>query len=229
MGKFFSLDSPLMRFLNRMADLIWLNILTAICCIPIFTIGAALTSMHYVLLKLVRDEEGYLTKSYFHSFKQNFKQATGIWMMFFVALLVFIGDLYILSHNEFPKALSIVIYAIIAFVAVVFVMVFPVLSRFDNSVKNTIRNSLLMGIANLPKTLAMLVLYIIPWVLGYFFYQVIPFVIMFGISLPAYISAKMYSGVFKKYEPETESEEKPFDIDLSNEDSETQDHAENNR
>ena len=50
--KIFDLDSPLMNVLNKMADLMWLNILTLICCIPVITAGAALTSMHYVALKV---------------------------------------------------------------------------------------------------------------------------------------------------------------------------------
>jgi len=68
---FFDLDSPLMNVLNKMADLMWLNILTLICCIPVITAGAALTSMHYVALKIVRNEESYITRSFFKSFKTN--------------------------------------------------------------------------------------------------------------------------------------------------------------
>ena len=70
--KIFDLDSPLMNVLNKMADLMWLNILTLICCIPIITAGAAFTSMHYVALKIVRNEESYITRSFFKSFKTNF-------------------------------------------------------------------------------------------------------------------------------------------------------------
>lgn len=62
--KIFDLDSPLMNVLNKMADLMWLNILTLICCIPVITAGAALTSMHYVALKIVRNEESYITRSF---------------------------------------------------------------------------------------------------------------------------------------------------------------------
>ncbi len=54
--KLFNLDSPLMRALGKMADLMWLNILTMVCCIPVFTIGASLTALHYMALKIVRDE-----------------------------------------------------------------------------------------------------------------------------------------------------------------------------
>ena len=65
MGRIFDMDSPVMRFLTVMADLMILNILTIICCIPIITAGASLTGLHYVLLKMARNEEGYIVKSFF--------------------------------------------------------------------------------------------------------------------------------------------------------------------
>ena len=86
--KIFDLDSPLMNVLNKMADLMWLNILTLICCIPIITAGAALTSMHYVALKIVRNEESYITRNFFKSFKTNFRQATVIWLLLLLGLVV---------------------------------------------------------------------------------------------------------------------------------------------
>ena len=57
MGKLFNIDSPVMRFLGKVADLMILNLVTLLCCIPVVTIGASLTAMHYVLLKMVRNEE----------------------------------------------------------------------------------------------------------------------------------------------------------------------------
>ena len=68
MGKFFDMDSPVMRTLNKVADLMWLNILTLVCCLPVITAGASITAMHYVLLKMVRNEESYITKDFFKSF-----------------------------------------------------------------------------------------------------------------------------------------------------------------
>lgn len=64
MGKFFDIDSPLMQFLNKVADLMLLNLLTLICCIPLITAGAALTAAHYVVLKMRRNEEGYIAKDF---------------------------------------------------------------------------------------------------------------------------------------------------------------------
>ena len=66
--KFLNLDSPLMQGLGKMADLMWLNVLTLICCLPIVTIGASLTAMNYMALKIARNEECYITRGFFKSF-----------------------------------------------------------------------------------------------------------------------------------------------------------------
>ena len=68
--RIFDLDSPLMRVLTKMADLMLLNLLALICCIPIITVGASLTALHYVALKIVRNEEGYIIRTFFKSFKK---------------------------------------------------------------------------------------------------------------------------------------------------------------
>ena len=67
--KFFDLESPLMQILNKVADLMILNILTVVCCIPVITTGASLTAMHYVALKMARNEECYIARDFFKSFK----------------------------------------------------------------------------------------------------------------------------------------------------------------
>lgn len=79
MDRLFNMDNKLMRLLGKLANLVFLQLLTLICCLPIITAGASLTAMHKVLLQLRRDEEGSITKAFFHSFRINFRQATIIW------------------------------------------------------------------------------------------------------------------------------------------------------
>lgn len=203
MNKIFDLDSPFMRVLNRIADLMILNFLMLLCCIPIFTIGAACTGMHYVLLKTVRGEEGYLVRGFFKSFKQNFRQATILWLIMLLVIGVYVGDFLIFSYSgvKFPAVLMIAILAIAIVFLMVAVYVFPVLSRFDNTIKNTLKNAFCMAILNLPKTLLMILLLALPLVIIYFSNYATIFVILFGISAPAYASAYLYSGIFKKFEP----------------------------
>lgn len=203
MGRLFDLDSPVFSFLSKMADLIYLNILTFICCIPIITVGASMTALNYVVLKMVRNEEGYITRSFFKSFKQNFKQATVIWLMILAATAVLAGDAFILSYSGlvFPSWLRIAVTVVGVVLMFTLMHVFPVLSRFENSIKNTFKNSLFMGILTFPKTLLMMVCWMVPVVITAFFLQALPLVFAFGISGPAFACALLYNKTFKRFEP----------------------------
>lgn len=217
MSKLFDMDSPVMRFLNRMADMIILNILMIICCIPIITVGAAFTAMHYVLLKMVRDEEGYLVRGFFKSFAQNFRQATLIWLLMLLIIAVYVGDwlIFVYSGVTFPRVLVVGVMAIGIVILMVSMYVFPLLSRFDNTIRKTINNATLLAFANLPKTVLMAVFYAIPFVIGYFSAYSFIFIVMFGFSVPAYGAAWLYSNIFKKFEPEEEPLTSDMDFSIN--------------
>lgn len=213
MGKLFNIDSPVMRFLGKVADLMILNLVTLVCCIPIVTIGASLTAMHYVLLKMVRDQESYIVRSFFKSFKANFKQATVIWLMILLVLAIFTVDLRIINSSmDFPRILKVMLYALFMVTYMVLCYVFPVLSRFDNTVIKTLKNALFMAILSFPKTVLMMVVYLLPLAALYFVIAAAPLVFLFGISLPAYVSAMLYNGTFKRFEPEEEPVTDKFEL-----------------
>ena len=94
MDKLFNMDNKFFSFMGRAADLFMLNVVFVICCLPVVTIGASLTALHYVTLKMARNEESYIIRSFFKSFKQNFKQATGMWMLFLVAFFILSVDIW---------------------------------------------------------------------------------------------------------------------------------------
>lgn len=201
--KFFSLDSPLMQALNKVADLLWLNVLTVICCLPIVTIGASLTAMNYMALKIVRNEECYITRGFFKSFRENFRQATIIWLILLVITIVLAADYIIMSAGTdtgFGKVLWGVLVAVAILVACTMLYVFPVLAKFDNTVYKTIKNALMISLMQFPKTIVMLVAYAVPPILFFLLPQAMPLCILFGLSAPAWLSAKLYNKFFKRLE-----------------------------
>lgn len=204
--KLFDLDSPLMHALNKMADLLWLNILTMICCIPIITTGASLTALHYMALKIVRNEECYITRGFFKSFKENFKQATIIWMLLLVVIMILAGDFYIMKNSglEFNKIVQIVITAVGVLVLFTSMYVFPVLAKFENTTFRTIKNAFVMSIIQFPKTILMVILYLLPLILFAISMRLIPIAFLFGMSVPAFLSAMLYNKFFKKLETQIE-------------------------
>ena len=126
MSRIFDLDGPVLGTLNKIADLLWLNILTIICCLPVFTIGASLSAAHYVCLKLYRGEEGYVTKDFFKAFKMNFAQGSALGVLCLVLAAVFITDFVVTNKNfayyiELPQIFHILIMA--AFILYLFLYI----------------------------------------------------------------------------------------------------------
>lgn len=204
MGRFFNLDSPVMVALTKMADMIILNLVTFFCCLPIITAGAALTAMHYVSLKIVRDEECYILKSFFKSFRENFKQSTVIWLLMLLIGVLFVMDFLIIRDSAgttLPSWIGLALLGVMLVTALAFTLVFPLQAKFENTIRTTIKNSVLMGIMILPKTVLMLASWALPLICIFYFPQIMPVTFCFGMSGPALICALLYNKTFKKFEP----------------------------
>lgn len=206
MGAIFNLDNPVWNFMSKVADLVILNVLAIICSIPIVTIGASWTAMYFVTIRMVRKEESYIIKDFFRSFKENFKQSTIIWLIALAAIAVFVGDvmIYRMIPEQIPQVLMIAVLILAYLVLGTIIYVFPLLSRFHNTTKGTIKNAFLVSLVNVPYTFVFAVLLIIPILIAVFVIEAAPFILMFGFSLPAYIASIFWVRIFKKFEPKEE-------------------------
>ena len=205
--------------MSRVADLIILNLLFLLCCIPIVTIGPAITAMYYVTMKMARNEESYIARSFFKSFKENFKQGVAIWMMALVLILLEFMDFFIM------KQLSGGIYTVVKYgllviallMAMILQYVFPLLAKFYNTVKNTIRNALLMSLRHLPYTILMLLINIAPIIAMLlntmiFSYGILAYFLL-GFSTLAFANSFFLVKIFDKYIPQDEDAEEEKDAD----------------
>ena len=131
----FEEGSAFQRFLGKMTDLMILNIVTLLMCLPVITAGAALTGMHYVLLKMVREQEGYIVPSFFRSFKRNLLQATLLWGVFLVLWYLISINLILLVRGGSGGSLWLLCaLSVTAFIlVVVMIYTFAILSRFGCS------------------------------------------------------------------------------------------------
>lgn len=203
MGRFFDMDSPLVQALGKMADLMWLNLLVIFTSLPIFTFGAAITAAHYVALKIKRGEEGYVTKDYFRSFKENFKQSTIIWLLTILVAGVMLGDMYIMFYSEATEIASwIQVLVMAAGILVIFTLmwVFALQAKFSNAIKVTIKNAFAVSIWQFPKTILMVVASCVPVVVCLVSMAAFPIVFMFCFTFPVYVSVLLYDKTFKKLE-----------------------------
>ncbi len=204
-------DGRVMSFLARLGDMFILNILYVVCCIPIITIGAATTALYYNTLKMAENRESYVWKEFLRTFKENFKQATVIWMIILVIGAVLVADFFVMGgigSQALASVTAIVVIVVGIFLILMGVYVFPVLARFDNSVKNIMKYALLMAIRHLPSTIVILAIHSVPLLLAFasleaFIKGLLP-VLLFTASILAYFESKLFSRIFSNYYPKTE-------------------------
>lgn len=218
MSSLFNMDSPVMRFLSRVCDIMILNILCIICCIPVITAGASITAMYSITLKMVRGEESYIFKGFFKAFKENFKQSTIIWIIM-AALGIFIYMDYRATAflpGNMGSIFQILIGALSILYFMVLVYIFPYTARFINDIKNIFKNSLLIAILNLPWTILLVV---IPLGLGFITLLTTTTLIygsmiwlLLGFASVAYLCSIILRKVFEKYEPHEETEKEDSEL-----------------
>lgn len=199
MNQIFNLDNKFFREVAKMIDGVWLSLLWLFCSLPVVTIGAATTALYYAVNKCLRNDRGYVTSEFFHSFKENFKQSTIIWLIFLVIYAVLGFDYYVMK--QFAEAGQKIgkIYVCFAVFAGIVTMwgfyIFPYIARFENTVKNTLKNTIYMAIANVQWTICMMVLFIAMWLGLYLF----PPAVLFMPALYQLLKNMMLEHVFQKY------------------------------
>lgn len=210
MGSFFGLDSPLMRFLSRLADIFILNILFLICCAPVITIGASATALYTVTLKMARNEESYMVKGFWKAFKSNFKISTIVWLIMLVLGIILGLDYRITAAftGVMGKVMQIAILIIGTFYTITMLYLFPYIARFVNDVKNSLKNALLFSILNLPYTILIAVITIAPVFLTFLTGKTLAYGLFiwlfFGFAAIAYVNSLLFRKIFAKYEPQSE-------------------------
>lgn len=160
----FSLNSPVIRFLERVGDLILLNILTVLLSLPIVTIGAANVALHDAVHKMFAGE-GTLLKNYFHAFGSNFKQSTIYWMLILLLSGSCIVVLFFMEANSFSAVTRALCFACLLVCALVYTWVFPLQATFRNGTWAMLRNAILCALSWPVRSVLMAVLNAIPLIL----------------------------------------------------------------
>ena len=202
-NRIFNFDSPLVNIIFRIADLILLNLITVICMIPVITIGPALKALAFTTLKMVREEDGNVIKTFWRNFKLNFVQSMLLGFICLAVLIVILGDIYALvmlkSMFHWVAILASAIVIIIALLTLLYAV--PMQGRFLNKIKDTLKNAFWLALLKLPHSLIMLLCWLILPVAYYLISQnFLPLLLTLGISLPAYLNAMVYEPFFREIE-----------------------------
>ena len=202
----FGIDNKFFETLEKISNIVILNFLYILFSIPIITIGASTTATYFVAMKIVANEEGYIFRTFIKSFKENFKISTIVWIMIMLVGGVLILDFHI--SNAIPNSsISNIFKLILTMVSIIIIFnityVFPIICKFDNSIKNTIINAILISIQNLPYTIIMSLLNLIPIISILFFSNYLGYIAFFyiiiGYAVVSCINSFFLNNILNKY------------------------------
>ena len=163
----FSMDGPLWRALNFIADVMVLHVLWLVHSLPLVTIGASTTALYYAMMKRIRTNEGQVTANFRQSFKANFRQATILWLIAAAAGAILWLDLNFCTTwgGTAGKVMLAGCSLLLAPCWMTLLYLFPVLAKFTGSVYDTFKNALLMSVRHLPMTLLFTFLWATVWLM----------------------------------------------------------------
>lgn len=198
-------DSPIMSFLARVADLVILNVLWLLCCLPVVTAGASTTAMYHVVRHLQEESISSVTRDFFRSFKSDFRQATPVYLLLLIPTAAVVMNAWILSAQSsdvvpvYVRAIWMVSALMLTFVVS---FVYPVMAYFDDTVWKTLRTAAVLAVAKLPRTVLISAINLLPIIMLFvslpFFLRISIFWLLIGGSLTAYLNMLILRPVFKK-------------------------------
>lgn len=199
MNDIFKLNGPLFTLLNRIANLAILNVLFILACLPIFTIGAAITALFSVIYRSNKDDHLAIAKEFFKAFRENFKQSSLLWGIHLGMILPYVGvTAYVI--RSFP-VFTLPMAIIGSVLALYFIVPYALQSQFKNSMKETMKNALLIVFRFLPYVMMMfLVGLVLLVILPVFYRQTFYFVTLFGFSVTAQLQLIFFKKIVTQLE-----------------------------
>ncbi len=190
-----NINSSFFKFWDKFIDLFFLNIIMLVCCIPVLTIGPAVTAAYAVLLKMVDDEEGYIYKDYFKYFKSNFKKGFVLGLIALAAVYALYIEWQVVTKMDDVNFIFIGIAIIsTAIVIAALLYVFPLTARYENSIVNTIKNSFHISVYFFGKTL--FILFIVALEIALFMWN--KWLVLVGVLIGPMIVIYTIAGMGKK-------------------------------
>lgn len=203
-----NLDGKLLGALTRIFDVIVATLLFALCCLPVVTIGASLSAVYATMLSIADDSCSGIFRRFFGAFRDNFKQATPLWLLDAVVGLVVIADIVVCWGFEMEASLilaimrGLTIFCTCLYLAVS-IYLFAGIAVYHVTWKQALTNALQWTMKTLPAT-GGLVLLSIGMVVSLFIFWYFAFPV---IALGLYLQGKILLHVFGLKKPETHVDE----------------------
>lgn len=198
----FNPENGLMITFSHIADAIFLSLFWILGCVPVVTIGASSAALYDAAYRAYRRGDNHSWQRFFASFRRNWKAgiaptivslaviAFGAWGLIRVWNAAVYGQV---SWAVFSGAalLGVLLLGILS-------VLFPLLSRFENTFPGLLKNTVLLAMANLPRTLLLGIVN----AAGMYLCVRFVFPLFFLPGLTALISTFLLEPMFQPFMPE---------------------------
>lgn len=206
MNSIFSASSPLMRFLDKLADLMLLNLLFIVTSLPLVTLGASITALNDTAIKVVTDKYDSVPTTYLKSFRSNLRQGTLLGLTSLAMVLVLYAWYVVVDNLAGSKLVRLALMALLIVVgyrvAGTLLFLFPYQATFEDSLRKVLTNARRMSAKHPLSTFMVLVVTVLPFVVSFYYPQVFVWGIVWvaiGFSAIAFLNATMFVRVFHRY------------------------------
>lgn len=202
MSGIFDPENKVMQLGVKFADLLLVNAMTLLLSLPVITAGAAFSAMHYMVLRIYRDEQASVIREYWRAFRQNWKQGTRLLLIYLGIGAVLGCDIYLIAADliNWGQYFNLLVLAVTVIYLISLAWVFVLQSRYNYGIRDMVKYSLVLGFRNLPASVAMVILAGAPIAFFLVMAKAIPFVLLMGASLPAFLQAMLYSRILDRFE-----------------------------
>lgn len=202
-------DSRFSRFIYTLTDYVKLGLLFLLFSIPGFTAGAAATAVMTVGMRIERKEAPVIFRPFWQAFKDNFRQGTGLTLIFIAVFGFLAADWYVLTQMESTGLILVicaVIFILALYAALLTLWVFPTLARFILTNRQIIHNAAIYMLTRFPQTLLALAAAVGGFVLAALFPQVLPVVTFFVPAFVVWYMSRTCVKKFRKYDGSAEAD-----------------------
>ncbi|MBR3538511.1 MAG: YesL family protein [Eubacterium sp.] len=158
--------------LDAFGNMFGLNVCFVVACLPVFTIGASLSATYAMAIRLQEDEEETILHGFIHEFKRSFKKATIAWILVLLAAAILLAENILVNNPNLGIGpgvkvfYTIIFYLELLLVALVLAFLFPLIGRYETTVKMAIKNSLLLSVGYVFSAIKIIVAWVAPILLS---------------------------------------------------------------
>ena len=205
--KLLSPEGNLIQFLTKAGQVIMLNIVWLLSCLPIITIGTATTSLYYSMMKNIRRDRGYPLVEYMASFKRTlgkgsiFTVCAGVWLF----VLYHLRTVAIAQQGGTGGITGSICLMLMVVTAAILVYLFPVLSRFTMRMSDMVKLAFVMAVRYIGFTVTILIgTAVLIWI--WFYFLPVPMILIWPGAW-CYVCTFMIEKALRKYMPVSEADE----------------------